>query len=116
MKLEIEKDKVLEAAKACPESEKVLKTLFPQIFAEDDLAIQKDAFTDYHDQDLAKFCQKAFNDPEAIQIAAGAVFCLSPERSDLRYRSLYVGNDYNVELLFTTEDHATVIVFKKRKK
>lgn len=115
MKLEIEKDKVLEAANTCPEAEKVLKTLFPQIFAEDDLAIQKDAFTDYHDQDLAKFCQKAFNDPGAIQISHAVVNCFNAERRNLKHRSLYVNSFYDVELL-SVETGATVIVFKKRKK
>ena len=36
MKLEIESEKVLEAAKKCPEWKEELKTLFPEAFEEDD--------------------------------------------------------------------------------
>lgn len=35
MSLTIDKSKVLEAAKDCPEAKKVLQTLFPEVFEED---------------------------------------------------------------------------------
>jgi len=37
MKLEIEKEKVLEAAKKCPQAAEVLKTMFPEVFEDDAL-------------------------------------------------------------------------------
>jgi hypothetical protein len=33
MELKVEKDKVLEAAKQCPDAKKVLETLFPDVFS-----------------------------------------------------------------------------------
>lgn len=113
MELKINKDRVLEAAKACPSSEPVLKTLFPEAFELDTLAIKKDVFTE-EDMDLSNFCIKAFGDKDAIQITFGAIYYLDPTRNDLRGRSLYVGKKYDVESLKLGSDLGTIIVLKHK--
>lgn len=115
MKLKIEKDRVLEAAKACPSSLPVLKTLFPEAFEpEDDLAIKKGTFNQADYPDLSSFCDKAFGYPDAIKISVAAPDYLIPSRSDLRYRSLYIHGSYDVELLKLGSRNGTILVFKHR--
>lgn len=115
MKLKIEKERVLEAAKFGAKTEALLKTLFPEAFEEDTLAIKDGVFDGADDLDLSNFCRKAFGDPRAIKIAIGAPSFLDPERPDLRGRSLYVPKGYDVEILNVDTNYGTIIVFKHKK-
>jgi len=74
MKLDIESDKVLEAAKQCPQAEKVLKTLFPQVFGEKYSRGTRFAFTQFGECKNYILCKNRTRSIRLIDVGTGDVW------------------------------------------
>lgn len=95
MKLEITKEKVLDAASKCSTAKQTLQVLFPEAFeVEDKNAFKKDVFDCSFDSSLAAFCSRAFGNDKAIQIADAAAYS-----SDHRLRSFYLEERYVAKII-----------------
>jgi hypothetical protein len=108
--LKITQDAVIKAAEQNKDLAGLLQTLFPDAFEEqedDTLAIKKGVFNGAADDDLGRFCEKAFGDKYALQIAN---FSVSDNR---KHRSLFVIQTYEV-ILSQGKDVGTIIEFHKR--
>jgi len=84
MKLDIESDKVLEAAKQCPQAETVLKTLFPQVFGEKYSRGTRFAFTQFGQCKNYILCKNRTRRIRLIDVGTGDVW---------QDTSIIVGND-----------------------
>ena len=104
--LKITQDAVLKAAEQNKDLAGLLQTLFPDAFEEEDtLAIMKGVFNGAIDDDLGRFCKKAFGNKYALQIANLAV------SDNRKRRSLYVNNQYKVVLSKSDVADETIIEF-----
>ena len=107
--LKITQDAVLKAAEQNKDLAGLLQTLFPDAFEEEDtLAIMKGVFNGAEDDDLSRFCEKAFGRESAIRINYG---CALNENHKLR--SLFVIG-YDV-VTVETESGNTIIEFHHRR-
>lgn len=105
----ITKEAVLRAAEKSTPQE-ALKELFPEYFEEDTLAIKKGVFASGYDEGLVSFCEKAFDNHNAIQIAD-----VVEEGNPTRFRSLCVHPHYEVKVRPSTHYGYTTIEIHHRK-
>jgi len=104
--LKITQDAVLKAAEQNKDLAGLLQTLFPDAFEEEDtLAIKKGVFNGAIDDDLGRFCKKAFGNKYAIQISNLAT------SDNRKRRSLYVTDEYIVILSKPDKINGTIIEF-----
>jgi len=93
MKLEITKEKVLEAASKCSTAKETLKTLFPEVFVED-----KSVTIEYQ---------------EDINSKDGSFLLCSLEAGENKRKGFYLNDDFKWSLIYNGKNELCLIPTKK---
>lgn len=104
MKLEITKERILEAASKCSTAKETLKTLFPEVFEHDKYYDMEGAITgDDNSLDASKLPRDCINRP-IIRIRGSG---------EHKHRAFYLSNDCNWEFKKDSEGSLVLIPTKK---
>ena len=104
-KLEITKEKVLKAAKECPDAKKVLKGMFPEAFEDekyfDLLKLNKGDYTLFESKESR---DAGFNDYLFFQIRGAGIF---------GGKSFYLNKSYNWDIITDNEGEKVLLPTRK---
>lgn len=101
MKLEIDKDRVISAAEKCPQAKETLKTLFPEVFEDDEKYFN---FKDLPTHFLPESGLPDGFDSNCIQVRTDA---------NLARKGFYLRNIFNWEIIKDTHDDFVLVPTKK---